>query len=165
MKRVETGVTFGVDDVNTWWDKIAWKIAGSAHCKVCDRDMWQKDMLNKTTCFHCDDVLWAYDQVFGKYRYHEVDVTFTFKPSPEGGFTVTCDDMPALVTEGDTVKEALEMAGDAFEACVEGYQELGKIGDLPLRIQRLIHENDNIGRDEGMRIMRDRLTVPMERKE
>jgi predicted RNase H-like HicB family nuclease len=30
-----------------------------------------------------------------------------------GGFTVTCPELPGLVTEGDSMPEALEMAADA----------------------------------------------------
>ena len=35
-------------------------------------------------------------------------------PQPEGGYTVTCPLLPELVTEGDTVREALQNAGDAL---------------------------------------------------
>ena len=159
MKRVDTGVRYGVDDVKTWWDKILWKMEGGAYCRICQRDMWKKDMIDKTTCCHCDDVLWSHEQVFGKYRYREVDITLTLKPHPDGGFTVTCDDLPELVTEGDTIKEAIEMAGDAFETVVELYQDSNRMGDLPFKIQRLIHANDTVGKADGIEIMRDRLTV------
>ena len=159
MKRIETGVRYGVDDVNTWFDRLMWKWAGSAHCKVCDRDMWQKDMVDKTTCYHCDDVAWSHEQVFGKYRYREVGITFTLKPQREGGFTVTCDDLPELITEGDTIKESIEHAGDALETVIALYQHRDKMGDLPFAIQRLIHAGEDIGKDDGMRIMRDRMTV------
>ena len=37
-------------------------------------------------------------------------------PQPEGGYTVTCPLLPELVTEGDTVREALQNAGDALVA-------------------------------------------------
>ena len=33
-----------------------------------------------------------------------------------GGYTVTCPTLPAVVTEGDTIEEALAMAKDAIQA-------------------------------------------------
>lgn len=49
--------------------------------------------------------------------------TFTYtvhlEPAPEGGYTVTVPALPAIVTEGDTYEEALEMARDAIQLYVE----------------------------------------------
>ena len=36
-----------------------------------------------------------------------------FEPQPEGGYTVTCPILPELITEGDTITEALANAKDA----------------------------------------------------
>jgi len=47
-------------------------------------------------------------------------------PQPEGGFTVTSPLLPELVTEGDTVEEALANAQDALAAVVEIYQDFEK---------------------------------------
>lgn len=47
-------------------------------------------------------------------------------PQPEGGFTVTSPLLPELVTEGDTVEDALANVKDAFEAVVEAYGDLGR---------------------------------------
>lgn len=47
-------------------------------------------------------------------------------PQPEGGFTVTCPLLPELVTEGETVAEALENASDAVAAIIEAFEELGR---------------------------------------
>jgi antitoxin HicB len=47
-------------------------------------------------------------------------------PQPEGGYTVTSLLLPELVTEGDTVEEALENVQDALRAVVELYEDLGK---------------------------------------
>ena len=47
-------------------------------------------------------------------------------PQPEGGYTVTSPTLPELITEGDTIDEALENASGAFVAVVELYEELGK---------------------------------------
>lgn len=50
-------------------------------------------------------------------------------PQPEGGFTVTSPDVPELVTEGDTVAEALANAREAFRAVLEIYEDEGR--DVP----------------------------------
>jgi predicted RNase H-like HicB family nuclease len=44
---------------------------------------------------------------------------------PEGGYTVTSKDLPGLVTEGDSVEEALKNAKDAFITTLELYEDLG----------------------------------------
>lgn len=54
-------------------------------------------------------------------------------PQPEGGFTVTSPMLPELVTEGDTVSEALANAQDALAAVIETYQDLGR--PLPSSLQ------------------------------
>ncbi len=60
-------------------------------------------------------------------------VPLLLSPQAEGGYTVTSPVLPELVTEGDTVEEALANARDAFEAVTEAYQDLGK--SLPPNIQ------------------------------
>ncbi len=47
-------------------------------------------------------------------------------PQPEGGYTVTCPLLPELVTEGDTVQQALDNVSDALAALLEAYQELSR---------------------------------------
>lgn len=47
-------------------------------------------------------------------------------PQPEGGFTVTSPVLPELVTEGDTIDEALANVQDALAAVIETYQDLGR---------------------------------------
>jgi antitoxin HicB len=44
-------------------------------------------------------------------------------PQPEGGYTVTSPVLPELVTEGDTLDEALVNARDALAAVIELYRE------------------------------------------
>ena len=51
---------------------------------------------------------------------------------PEGGYTVTCPILPELITEGDTVQEALNNASDALAAVIEAYQDLGKPFHVPV---------------------------------
>ena len=45
---------------------------------------------------------------------------------PEGGFTVTSPVLPELVTEGDTLEEAVDNVRDALEAVIEIYEDLKK---------------------------------------
>ncbi len=47
-------------------------------------------------------------------------------PQPEGGFVVTSPMVPELLTEGETVAEALDNVRDALAAVVELYEDLGK---------------------------------------
>jgi len=47
-----------------------------------------------------------------------------FEPQPEGGYTVTCPVLPELITEGDTIAEALANVEDAVAALIEAYEDL-----------------------------------------
>jgi len=49
----------------------------------------------------------------------EYSYTVLFEPADEGGFVVTCPALPGLVTEGDTLDEAREMARDAIRVYLE----------------------------------------------
>ena len=48
------------------------------------------------------------------------------EPQPEGGYVVTCPLLPELITEGETVQEALQNANDALAAIVEALKDLKK---------------------------------------
>jgi antitoxin HicB len=68
--------------------------------------------------------------------------TFVFTPEPEGGFTVTCPALPGLVTYGETIQEAREMARDAMEGLIEVMLEKGEAipeSDAPEAIPRFNH--------------------------
>lgn len=45
--------------------------------------------------------------------------TMLFEPAEEGGYVVTCPALPGLVTEGDTMEEARQMAEDALRGYLE----------------------------------------------
>lgn len=60
-------------------------------------------------------------------------IPLVLTPQPEGGYTVTSPLLPELVTEGDSVEEALENVKDALAAVVEAYGELGR--SLPRNAQ------------------------------
>ena len=47
-------------------------------------------------------------------------------PQLEGGYTVTSPLLPELVTEGDSLSEALDNVKDALAAIIELYQDLGR---------------------------------------
>jgi antitoxin HicB len=49
----------------------------------------------------------------------EYSYTVLFEPAEEGGFVVTCPALPGLVTEGDTIEEARQMARDAIQGYLE----------------------------------------------
>ena len=51
-------------------------------------------------------------------------------PQVEGGYTVTSPLLPELVTEGDSVADALSNVRDALASVVELYEDLGR--PLPL---------------------------------
>ena len=53
-------------------------------------------------------------------------IPLVLAPQPEGGFTVTSPLLPELITEGDTMDEALENVKDALAAVVETYADLGR---------------------------------------
>ncbi len=53
-------------------------------------------------------------------------VPLILTPQPEGGYTVTSPLLPELVTEGDTLDEALANVKDALAAVVEAYHDLGR---------------------------------------
>ena len=53
-------------------------------------------------------------------------IPLIFSPQPEGGYTVTSPLLPELITEGDSINDALANANDALEAVIEAYYDLGK---------------------------------------
>ena len=56
----------------------------------------------------------------------EYNFTVFFEPAVEGGYVVTCPALPGLVTEGDTLAEARQMARDAIRAYVESLRKDGE---------------------------------------
>lgn len=48
------------------------------------------------------------------------------EPQAEGGPLVTWPLLPELVTEGETVDEAISHANDALKALIEGFAALGR---------------------------------------
>jgi antitoxin HicB len=53
-------------------------------------------------------------------------IPLVLTPQLDGGYTVTSPLLPELVTEGDTVEEALANVRDALAAVIETYEDLGR---------------------------------------
>ena len=60
---------------------------------------------------------------------HDYTYTVVFESEPEGGYTVTCPALAGLVTFGETIDEAREMAKEAIEGYLEGLTLAGE--DIP----------------------------------
>lgn len=53
-------------------------------------------------------------------------ITVRLVPEPEGGYTLTCEELPELITDGNSVDDALNNVIDAFIATLELYEDLGR---------------------------------------
>ena len=53
-------------------------------------------------------------------------VPLVLTPQPEGGYTVTSPLLPELVTEGDSISQAVENVQDALVAVIELYEDIGR---------------------------------------
>ena len=53
-----------------------------------------------------------------------------FTPADEGGFVVTCRDVPEVVTQGDTLDDAMLEAADALDEALQGRIDDGE--DIPV---------------------------------
>jgi predicted RNase H-like HicB family nuclease len=56
----------------------------------------------------------------------EAQYMCSFRPEPEGGYTVRCAAFPQIVTYGASLSEARTAAREAIELCVEVYQKEGR---------------------------------------
>ncbi|MCD3202840.1 type II toxin-antitoxin system HicB family antitoxin [Clostridium botulinum] len=64
-----------------------------------------------------------------------------FKPCEEGGYCVTFPDLPGCITEGDNLKEAMDMAKDALELHLWGMEEDKDPIPTPTAPERIKLEN------------------------
>jgi len=60
-------------------------------------------------------------------------------PAEEGGFVVTCRDLPQLITQGDTEQDALEQATDAMDEVFATYMVEGMEFPEPSKAKRREH--------------------------
>jgi antitoxin HicB len=69
----------------------------------------------------------------------DVDKTYTItlRPEPEGGFTVRVPAFPEIVTYGEDEQQALDMAKDAIQLCLESRKERGE--DIPESDSVVVH--------------------------
>ncbi|MEQ1593208.1 MAG: type II toxin-antitoxin system HicB family antitoxin [Thiobacillaceae bacterium] len=58
------------------------------------------------------------------------------KPADEGGFMVTCRDLPQLITQGDDVAHALSEAADAMDEVFAAYMIAGLDFPAPSKAKR-----------------------------
>ena len=57
----------------------------------------------------------------------------------DGGFVVTCRDLPEAITQGDTLEDAIEAAEGALEAAIEMRIEDGLDIPLPRKAEKGEH--------------------------
>ena len=55
-----------------------------------------------------------------------LNYTVLMTPDETGGYVVTCPALPGLVTEGDTLEEARDMAADAIRGHIARLQKDGE---------------------------------------
>jgi len=60
-------------------------------------------------------------------------------PADEGGFVVTCRDLPQLVTQGEDRADALVEAADAMDEVFAAYMEVGLLFPAPTKVRRGEH--------------------------
>lgn len=60
-------------------------------------------------------------------------------PVEEGGYVVTCRDLPELVTQGETLEDALEQAADAMDEVFATYLTEGVDFPQPSKAKRREH--------------------------
>jgi antitoxin HicB len=56
---------------------------------------------------------------------HQYRYTVLFEAAGEGGYIVTCPSLPGLVTQGDTLEEARDLAADAIRGYLESLAKDG----------------------------------------
>ena len=61
------------------------------------------------------------------------------KPAIEGGFIVTCRDLPQLITQGENLEEALVEASDAMDEVFAAYMKAGLEFPAPSKNKRGEH--------------------------
>ena len=68
-------------------------------------------------------------------------VSINLEPQPEGVYTVTCNELPELITEGSTLEEILKNVEEAFNVVVGLYKSTGR--ELPLTLNSSQNKEHN----------------------
>jgi antitoxin HicB len=61
-----------------------------------------------------------------KYTVNDGKMELVLEQDEEGGYTVTCPQDPALITQAETIEEAFEMARDAAATLKAGRAKLAR---------------------------------------
>jgi antitoxin HicB len=64
------------------------------------------------------------------------EYAITLKTAKEGGFIVTCRDLPPLITQGDDLEDALSQAVDAMDEVFATYMQAKLELPVPSKIRR-----------------------------
>ena len=75
-------------------------------------------------------------------------LTLLLEEQPEGGFTITCRELPELITECDSLDEMIDNVIDAFHAVVGLYEH--KQRPLPAGIQIFDDRSDAEVKDKQL---------------
>lgn len=68
-------------------------------------------------------------------------LTLILEEQPEGGFTITCQEIPELITECDSLDEVKEVVTDALYAIIELYHHQHRL--LPEEAQILDNNTED----------------------
>ena len=70
---------------------------------------------------------------------NQFEYAVKFSASVEGGFVVTCRDLPQLITQGDDLSQTLAEAVDAMDEVFAAYMKAGLIFPTPSKARRSEH--------------------------
>ena len=96
---------------------------------MCQPEWWMGPWQRKPEIMQ-RDILDIDKQIIGTILIEELEkgnidtITITITAQPEGVYTVTCKEIPALITEGDNIHEALENTKDAYDTVMEAQEYL-----------------------------------------
>lgn len=78
-------------------------------------------------------------------------------PAEEGGFVVTCRDLPQLVTQGEDLENALAEAADAMDEVLAAYMQ----GGLTLPAPSKVHKGEHVASPPAETMAKAALYVAM----
>lgn len=66
-------------------------------------------------------------------------LTAVYEPATEGGFTCYVEEIPAAISEGDTLEEAEANLMDALKMVLECQREMAEQSRSPRSLKRALH--------------------------